>query len=58
MESLVGKHITIKGRDKTDPDHEGRVDRQEGDTVYITNLNQPYCGTMVLEPFNIKDIIV
>ena len=53
---IIGQHVTIKGRDKTDPNHEGRVDKQEGDKVYISNLNQPYCGTMTMEPFNIEDV--
>lgn len=57
MENLIGKHVCIKGRDKTDPNHEGHVDDQKGNIVYVTNLNMPYCGTMIMEPFNIKDII-
>ena len=56
-EDLVGKHVRIKGRAITDPNHEGREVDQIGDTVYICNLNMPYCGTMVNEPFNIEDII-
>lgn len=58
MENLIGKHVQIKGRNIDDPNHEGRVEFQEGDTVYITNLNMPYCGVMAMVPFNINDIIV
>jgi hypothetical protein len=57
-ELKVGSCVIIKGRDKDDPNHEGSIDKIEGNKVFISNLNMPFCGTMCYEEFNIKDIIL
>lgn len=53
---LQGRHVRIKNREEDDPNSVGRVDLQDGDTLFITNLNMPFSGTMVREPFKIGEV--
>jgi hypothetical protein len=48
--------ITRKGLHETN--QEGRIVAIEGDTVFITNMNMPFMGTLVKEPFNKNEIKV
>lgn len=49
-------HIIVKGVDTRNPDHEGYVSNVEGEYVYVTNTNMPYCGTMCGEKFHYTEL--
>lgn len=52
-EVQVGDEVVITATRLSDPNGEGRVTRisDDGETVYITNVNQPFMGTYINEPF-------
>lgn len=49
----VGDVVQITAKRLSDPNGEGRVTRisDDGETVFVTNVNQPFMGTYIDEPF-------
>ena len=48
-----GDSVTINGVKKSNPDHEGRIDKVDDKFVYITNMNMPFAGSMSMKKFKI-----
>lgn len=52
----VGESVNILDYPVGHPNHEGRITRIEGNTVWVSNMNMPYCGTLANQKFSITSI--
>ena len=53
----VNDHISIRGVDTNDPNHEGRVIEVNEEGVYIANLNMPFMGTYTRHFVAFADVV-
>lgn len=49
--------VTIKGCAEDDPNQSGRVDKVEGDDVFISNTNMPFCGSYCGKRFHYTRLV-
>lgn len=56
MNIQINDRIEIKGVDKNNPNHEGRIIKIDDNGVYIANMNMPYMGTYSMHFVKFEDI--
>ena len=56
MEITVRSKVMIKGVPANNPNHRGVVEHVEGEYVFVSNMNMPYCGTMAYKKFHKDEV--